>query len=170
MLRNQSPGGKSPSPGPITNTLPVKPIGPPSHNEPISATPAEATNKKWGSKNLAETLKGQYPKNRTFCRFFGSKNSSDFFSKDWYNSDRIYFNLINSQTIFSAKAAEKPEKPKLLERQKVTESKKVKSEVKKPTKSAPPKTVTEKVEKAAEKIEKSVNKENVENGLDDGKF
>lgn len=69
-----------------------------------------------------------------------------------------------------AKAAEKPEKPKLLERQKVNESKKVKSEVRKPTKSAPPKTVTEKVEKAAEKIEKSVNKENVENGLDDGKF
>ena len=52
----------------------------------------------------------------------------------------------------------------------MNESKKVKSEVRKPTKSAPPKTVTEKVEKAAEKIEKSVNKENVENGLDDGKF
>ena len=51
----------------------------------------------------------------------------------------------------------------------MNEPKKVKSEVKKPTKSAPPKTVTEKVEKAAEKIEKSVNKENVENGLDDGK-
>ena len=63
MLRNQSPGGKSPSPGPITNTLPVKPIGPPSHNEPISATPTETTptNKKWGSKNLAETLKGEEP-------------------------------------------------------------------------------------------------------------
>ena len=76
---------------------------------------------------------------------------------------------LNSQYIL-AKAAEKPEKPKLLERQKVNEPKKVKSEVKKPTKSAPPKTVTEKVEKAAEKIEKSVNKENVENGLDDGKF
>ena len=52
----------------------------------------------------------------------------------------------------------------------MNESKKVKSEVRKPTKSAPPKTVTEKVEKAAEKIEKSVNKENVENGLDDGKL
>ena len=76
MLRNNSPCGQSPSPVPVTpvtshsSSSLVKPIGPPTpqtpmvnQSGPIISTITEVTNQQakgssWGSKSIAEALKG----------------------------------------------------------------------------------------------------------------